>query len=147
MPMINDREYDHADCELQIDQVAYEFEELTYSSPREVGEGFGNQRMPAWQTDGNCKFEGQLKVREHVWMQIRKQLIATYGWIGLAKPEITISKGRDDDNTLDTLRKCKVTDTQKGSSAGVDGAMVTIPLKPWRILEDGKAPFPEPGET
>jgi hypothetical protein len=146
MPLINDKEYDHGDCELQQDSVAYPFESVTYSSPRENKEGHGNSRMPQYQTEGRCTFQGELKVREHVWLQMRKQLIDTYGSVYGAKPTYTISKGVGDDNTIDTMDKCRIMDIQKASNEGIDAAMVTLPLKPWRNLEDGVPPFKEEGQ-
>jgi hypothetical protein len=145
MPLINDVEYDHPDCELQQDGVAYPFESISYSSPRENTEGYGNARMPEYETKGRCKFQGELQVREHVWLQMRQQLIDTYGGVYNGKPTYTVSKGVGDDNTIDTLVKCGIMDVQKESKAGIDAAMVKLPLKPHRILEDGKPPFKEEG--
>jgi len=147
MPVVNDREYDFGDCELQVDQVSYPFEAAKYSSPREVGEGHGNANMPQYQTRGRCKFEAEVKVREHVWLAIRAQLIANpeYGSIYGARPTLVVNYGKGDDHHADTLTRCSILDMQKDLSEGVNAPMVVLPLKPYRILYDGETPFKEAG--
>jgi hypothetical protein len=153
MPTINDTEYDVADCELKMDGVAYPFEDLKYSAPRESGEGNGNQRMPAWRTKGNCKFQAEVKVREHVWQAMQAQVHASAAEAGVVgggvydyNPTFTATKSLLGENPVtDTLVDCQIMDEQYGASAGVDAGMVTIPLKPWRIKFNGKTPFKEVG--
>lgn len=140
-PNINGAAFDHSSSRIRLGGVIEKrVDDLTYAHGMEgVNKQFGTSVQPISRTRGQYKPDAvSITLHLEAWNDLRTRLGA--GYLEAVWDLIAEYKESGAAFVKDTLKGCKITKVEKGSSQGGDHAVVKLTLDCMYVLENGVAP-------
>lgn len=143
-PLINGQRHSWASAEFRVDgDIVLGITEINYKDKLDPGTVYGAGPRPIAFTLGQASFEGDVTILLEEFNTLVTKLGP--GWKA-AQFDIVVSydeSGSGLSTIVDTLKGCRITDTEAGASSGsTDGLTRKLPLKMLDILWNGVSAIP-----